>query len=43
MSAIERKRLRDEGRADAERDFLAGNKKQKGPEEVSTPVCQRLF
>jgi hypothetical protein len=41
LSAIERKRLRDEGKADAEKDFLTGgfgNKKQKLPEdEVFSP------
>ena len=45
MSAIERKRLRDEGKADAEKDFLAGNlgkKKRKLPEDEVNPPNSRL-
>ena len=44
LSAIERKRLRDEGKADAEKDFLAGNlgkKKRKLPEDEVNPTNSR--
>jgi hypothetical protein len=51
LSALERKRLREEGKADAEKDFLAGgfgNKKQKVQEDevkyrllVNTPDTEK--